>query len=61
LACRALQVLLYVWGPFAAPRVVGATVAAATRICEASKQSMAFLNTASIAAVGPGPGGAPAV
>jgi hypothetical protein len=60
LACRALQVLLYLRGPFAAPRVVGATVAAATRICEASKQSMAFLNSASITAVGHGPGGAPA-
>ncbi len=49
LACQALQVLLYLRGPFAAPRIVGATVAAATRVCEASKQSMmAFLNPASI-------------
>ncbi len=61
LACRALQVLLYVRGPFAAPRVVEATVAAATRVCEASKQSMAFLNPASIAAIGHGPGGAAAL
>jgi len=59
LACRALRVLLYVRGPLAAPRAVGATVAVATRICEASKQSMAFLNPASIAAMGTGPGGAP--
>jgi hypothetical protein len=58
LACRALQVLLYLRGPFAAPRIVGATVAAATRVCEASKQSMAFLSPASIRAVGHGPGGA---
>jgi hypothetical protein len=59
-ACRALRVLLFLRGPFAAPRVVGATVAAATRVCEASKQSMAFLTPASIAAVGNGAGGATA-
>jgi hypothetical protein len=60
LACRALRVLLYVRGPFAAPNIVGATVAGATRVCEASKQSMAFLNPASIRAVGHGTGGAAA-
>jgi hypothetical protein len=60
LACRALQILLYLRGPFAAPRVVGATVAAATRVCEASKQSMAFLSPASIRVIGHGPGGAAA-
>lgn len=61
MACQALQVIVYLRGPFAAPRVVGATVAAATRVCEASKQSMAFLNPASIAVAGHGPGGAPAL
>jgi hypothetical protein len=60
LACRALQVLLYLRGPFAAPQIVGATVTAATRVCEASKQSMAFLNPASIHVVGHGPGSAAA-
>lgn len=60
LACRALHVLLYLRGPFAAPRIVGATVAAATRVCEASKQSMEFLSPASIRAIGHGPGGAAA-
>jgi hypothetical protein len=58
LACRALRVILYLGGPFAAPRIMGATVAAATRICAASRQSMAFLSPASIRVVGHGPGGA---
>jgi hypothetical protein len=60
LACRALQVLVFLRGPFAAPGIVGATVGAATRVCEASKLSLEFLSPASIAAIGRGPGGATA-
>jgi len=43
-ACRALQALLYVGGPFVAPRVVAVTATAASRICTISEQSLAFLN-----------------
>lgn len=42
-ACRTLQLLLYVRGPYAAPRMVGSTVAAAARICEVSAVSLGFL------------------
>jgi hypothetical protein len=49
LACRALQALLYAGGPNAAPRVVGATVAVAGRVCAASEKSLAFLNPVQIA------------
>ncbi|MGA3292665.1 MAG: hypothetical protein ABSE45_01640 [Candidatus Acidiferrales bacterium] len=44
LACRALQVLFYLGGPYAAPRVVGTTAAVAARLCAASEKSLAFLN-----------------
>ena len=43
-ACRVLQLLLYARGPFAAPRMVGATIAKAERVCEISAKSLAFLN-----------------
>jgi hypothetical protein len=44
--CRALQVLLYLGGPYAAPRVIGMTTATAARVCELSEKSLAFLNPA---------------
>ena len=43
-ACRALQCLVYVAGPFAAPRMVGMTAAVAARVCDISEESLAFLN-----------------
>jgi hypothetical protein len=43
LACRALQVFLYVRGPYAAPRMVQATAAAAARLCGVSERALAFL------------------
>jgi hypothetical protein len=43
-ACRALRCAIYVGGPYAAPRMVGATAAAASKICTVSEQSLAFLN-----------------
>jgi hypothetical protein len=46
--CRALRVLLYVGGPYAAPRVVGLTASVATRVCEISEQSLTFLNPVQI-------------
>jgi hypothetical protein len=45
-ACRALQLLVYVGGPYAAPRIVGATALAAGRVCKISEESLAFLNAA---------------
>jgi hypothetical protein len=49
LACRGLQVLMYVGGPYAAPRMVGATAAAAGRVCKISEESLAFLNSTRLA------------
>jgi hypothetical protein len=46
LECRALQVFLYVRGPFAVPRMVGTTAATAARVCKVSEQSLAFLTPA---------------
>jgi hypothetical protein len=50
LACRALQVVLYVGGPYAAPRIVGATAATAVQVCRISERSLAFLNSARLGA-----------
>jgi hypothetical protein len=44
IACRALQILVWIGGPLAAPRMAGATAAAGLRICEVSEQALAFLN-----------------
>lgn len=46
LACRALQVLIYLGGPYVAPRMIGLTIVTAARVCEISERSLAFLNTA---------------
>jgi hypothetical protein len=51
-ACHALQLLFYWRGPYAAPRIVGAVATAATRICEISETSLAFLNPPELAVVG---------
>jgi hypothetical protein len=45
-ACRALQVLVYVGGPYVAPRMVGTVANAAARTCQISEQSIGFLNAA---------------
>lgn len=50
-ACRALQMVLYVGGPYAAPRIVGATVATAVQVCRISEQSLAFLNSTGLGAL----------
>jgi hypothetical protein len=44
--CRMLQVSLYLRGPYAAPRMVGFTAAAAARVCKVSEESLAFLTPA---------------
>lgn len=58
LACRALQMVLYVGGPYAAPRIVGATVATAAQVCSISGQSLAFLNSAQLGVLPVRPKGA---
>ncbi len=45
-ACRALQVLVYLGGPYAAPRMVEAVANAAAEVCKISEQSIGFLNAA---------------
>lgn len=46
LACRILEAVFYVRGPFAAPNMVGRMIGAAGNICAASERSLAFLSTA---------------
>jgi hypothetical protein len=58
LACRALQMVLYVGGPYAAPRIVGATAATAVQVCSISERSLAFLNSARLGALPGGPSSA---
>jgi len=52
LACDMLRVILYLRGPFAAQRIVGATVTAAARVCEISAKSLDFLNSAQLSTLG---------
>jgi hypothetical protein len=40
--CCALQLMLYLRGPYAAPRMVAATAAAAAKVCGISKNSLTF-------------------
>jgi hypothetical protein len=44
LACRLLQLLLYMRGPYSAPAMVGVAASAAVRVCRISEKSLAFLN-----------------
>lgn len=45
-ACRVLQVSVALGGPYAAPRMVLSTAATATRVCNVSEKSLAFLTPA---------------
>jgi hypothetical protein len=40
--CRALQLVLYLRGPYAAPRMVEATASAAAKVCGIAQKSLAF-------------------
>ena len=44
LACRTLQLWLYLRGPYSAPTIVGIAAEAAARVCRVSEQCLAFLN-----------------
>jgi len=56
-ACRLLHVLVYVGGPYAAPRMIGAMANAAARTCEISERSLAFLNAAQMGMLNGRPAG----
>jgi len=56
-ACRALELLLHLRGPYAAPRIVRATATAAARICDISEKALAFLNPPALAMVEGGTAG----
>ena len=45
-ACRSLQVVISVGGPYAAPRMIGLTMVMAQRVCGMSEKSLAFLGPA---------------
>jgi hypothetical protein len=49
--CRALQIALYLRGPYAAPRMVGRAAAGAARVCDISEKAMSFLNPTQIDAL----------
>lgn len=51
-ACKALQILVYVAGPYAAPRMVGLVANVANRACRTSEQSLGFLDAARLGALG---------
>jgi hypothetical protein len=51
-ACRALDLMLRLRGPYGAPRIVGATTAAAARVCEISEKSLGFLRAGSVSPFG---------
>jgi hypothetical protein len=46
LQCRALYLLLRLWGPYASSYMAGKTIAAAVRVCAISGKSLAFLTPA---------------
>ncbi len=50
-ACRMLEVFVHLRGPYAAPRIVGAVAATATKVCNVSQESLAFLTPAYAARV----------
>jgi hypothetical protein len=60
-ACRALQAAVYLRGPYAAPRLVGATTAAAARVCGVSEKSLEFLWPARLSSFGNDSAGGSAV
>lgn len=44
-ACRALQILVFLRGPYAAPQMIGATVGIVEKVCGVSEKSLAFLDS----------------
>ncbi|HTR46989.1 MAG TPA: hypothetical protein VMM16_06345 [Verrucomicrobiae bacterium] len=56
-ACSLLRALVYVGGPYAAPRMVGAMANAAARACKVSEESLSFLNAAQLGMLNSRPAG----
>ncbi len=50
--CRMVQIFLFMRGPLAAPRIVGATIAKAGRVCDVSAKSLSYLKPASQGGLG---------
>jgi hypothetical protein len=50
-ACQALQVLVYIAGPYAAPGMVGVVASTATRACRISEKSLGFLDAVQLGAL----------
>jgi hypothetical protein len=50
-ACQALQVLVYVAGPYAAPGMVGVVACSAARACKISEKSLSFLDAVRLGAL----------
>lgn len=58
--CRALQLLIYSAGPYAAPRLLAWTASTATKVCVVSEKSLGFLDLATPGSSGGGSAGNPA-
>jgi hypothetical protein len=58
-SCRALKVAILVSGPYAAPAMVGTVANAATRVCEISARSLAFLTGSGLEGLGGSTGSLP--
>ncbi len=55
-SCQALKAAIWIGGPYAAPAMVGAVAGAATRVCDISARSLAFLTGGGLEGLG-GPTG----
>jgi len=51
-ACRALEIILWIRGPYVAPKIVRAATAGAARVCEISERSLGFFGPGSATPLG---------
>lgn len=58
--CRALQLMIYSAGPYAAPRLLGWTASTAGKVCAVSENSLGFLKLPGLGGSGEGSPGNPA-
>ena len=56
-ACRALEIMLRIRGPYGAPQIVRATAAGAARVCEISESSLGLLRSGIVPPFGRPPAG----
>jgi hypothetical protein len=57
--CRALQLIIYSAGPYAAPRLLGWIASTAGKVCDVSEKSLGFLELPNLGGSGEGPTGNP--